>query len=322
MSKQGSYRFHNASALLKKRPRNYNFTIPEKLHFLDCLEQYISITENRRLDTSAVIQKKKTWDLLVAKYNERFPNGPQRDYSQLKDLYRRMKILARKVHAQRQRELEPGEQPIVADQPTERLIDMIFSLNSSVSPSDYLDVELVETGNTDEDVSTSLVIDQDSTNTSSNASENSSKPNLPLYKKRIKLAAVKKEISSSNPRNGRASPDDHVPKKVKANTSSADLRLPRELQITEVPVYMPIGSSESQFTDVRAASEFAENQERCTRLSIDSGDKTGGLSSQQLNRHLLEMARAEHHMKMQVHQSCLEILELQKQKLLKELDSV
>lgn len=83
------------SKLEKKRERGKNYTEVDKYSFLEILEDYIPIIENKKIDSTNIRMKNECWENIARKFNPLSQTGPRTTY-QLKLLYDTIKKKVKK----------------------------------------------------------------------------------------------------------------------------------------------------------------------------------------------------------------------------------
>ena len=103
-----------------------NFTDTERWDLLKLIEEKIEIIETRNTDHYSHVKKQAAWTDITEKFNEAATTKRKR--SQLTDLYKRMKVKARKANAAEKRSTSKtggGKPAPKLDDITAKILDLI-----------------------------------------------------------------------------------------------------------------------------------------------------------------------------------------------------
>ena len=89
-----------AAKRVGKGARTNNFTNEQRELLLELIETRITVIEDKRIDGDANKKKGQAWKVILNEFSTRFPG---RNLTQLKDLWKRMKIAAKKEVSEHKR---------------------------------------------------------------------------------------------------------------------------------------------------------------------------------------------------------------------------
>lgn len=113
----------------QKRQRGSNFAATEKSIFIEILQKYVCIIENKKTDGTTLRQKEATWEKLCSDFNS-YPNVAKRNVKQLKSFYDNFKRKCKKSLADEKVErMKTGGGPIntsnVMDESSMKLLSLL-----------------------------------------------------------------------------------------------------------------------------------------------------------------------------------------------------
>ncbi|CAL8300960.1 unnamed protein product [Arctogadus glacialis] len=93
-----------------------NFNEEQKLYLLHCIRGVVDTVENARKDTTTTLRRKAVWDNLANSFNIqcRFPSRSPSSPAHLKNVWKRLKVEARKAIAERTNDLQSERPPTPA----------------------------------------------------------------------------------------------------------------------------------------------------------------------------------------------------------------
>ncbi|KAJ8015915.1 hypothetical protein DPEC_G00001650 [Dallia pectoralis] len=88
--------------------RTPNFTVQQKLYFLQRIQGVVHTVQDFRKDTNTTVHRNAVWTEVVSAFNAAFPNRPPSSVSTMKTLWKRLKVESRQALHRRQEQLVAG----------------------------------------------------------------------------------------------------------------------------------------------------------------------------------------------------------------------
>ena len=85
-----------------------NYNEEQKLYLLYCIRSVVDTVEDARKDTTTTLRRKSVWDDLSNRFNSRFSSRRPSSPAHLKNLWKRLKVEARKAIAERTHDQDLG----------------------------------------------------------------------------------------------------------------------------------------------------------------------------------------------------------------------
>ena len=85
-----------------------NYNEEQKLYLLYCIRDVVDTVEDARKDTTTTLRRKSVWDGLSNTFNSRCSSRRQSSPAHLKNLWKRLKVEARKAIAEQMHDQDLG----------------------------------------------------------------------------------------------------------------------------------------------------------------------------------------------------------------------
>ncbi|XP_043921961.1 fibrinogen silencer-binding protein-like [Protopterus annectens] len=138
------------------KARSSNFTLQEKLDFIEILKPYVKVLEEHTNRHSVIIEKNKCWDTIAKKYNNTGGSRPHRTAIGLRMLYKRLKEYAKQELIQQAR--TQHEQPGRLSEATRKLVRLIPQMSQTLLQKDNSDSRRVSAEEEEEEEEESALV--------------------------------------------------------------------------------------------------------------------------------------------------------------------
>ena len=88
------------------KKRGKNFTSLQRMGLIEAIKIHEKVVEDKRSDTSALAKKQKAWEDIAKRMAANFPERPKSTAKDLRELWRRMKMKAKKVAREKKLNLQ------------------------------------------------------------------------------------------------------------------------------------------------------------------------------------------------------------------------
>ncbi|XP_055748767.1 uncharacterized protein LOC129830312 [Salvelinus fontinalis] len=123
--------------------RTPNFTMQQKLYFLQRIQGVVHTVQDFRKDTNTTVHRNAVWAEVVEAFNAAFPDRPPSSVGTMKTLWKRLKVESRQALHRRQEQVVAG-MPVTALTEVQREITAMVP--SLISNQDDMDGEVGYTG--------------------------------------------------------------------------------------------------------------------------------------------------------------------------------
>ncbi|XP_035597059.1 uncharacterized protein LOC118361317 [Oncorhynchus keta] len=123
--------------------RTPNFTMQQKLYFLQRIQGVVHTVQDFRKDTNTTVHRNAVWAEVVEAFNAAFPDRPPSSVGTMKTLWKRLKVESRQALHRRQEQVVAG-MPVTALTEVQREITAMVP--NLISNQDDMDGEVCYTG--------------------------------------------------------------------------------------------------------------------------------------------------------------------------------
>ncbi|XP_029519962.1 uncharacterized protein LOC115131972 isoform X2 [Oncorhynchus nerka] len=123
--------------------RTPNFTMQQKLYFLQRIQGVVHTVQDFRKDTNTTVHRNAVWAEVVEAFNTAFPDRPPSSVGTMKTLWKRLKVESRQALHRRQEQMVAG-MPVTALTEVQREITAMVP--NLISNQDDMDGEVYYTG--------------------------------------------------------------------------------------------------------------------------------------------------------------------------------